>query len=707
MNSFLDIEQSALRLRRSLNIAHWPELKLLGGLRFFSKFASGDEINTESYLREFVPVLVDAARKSNPYEFLPDEVIQIEDFIKLVKSTGKEVVASADLIVFEQLRNGLANHGEAPQREMAGGKMTVAVNCLFVEYNPDLDLPPRGRILRLGVRAEKISSRSAEDDIVVRNPVDEPDDRFLTQARQSISAARRHIFQRFGLPPDKRYRFDFVVDSAGTRFTGDSLGVAFAVGAVAALAKIEVFREKLAVSQKTAFSGALSKEGTLNPIDEEALKLKIYRAFHSPLTHLVLPREHISNAWDYLSQLEKENPDRGLELVGADSLNAVVSDPRLLPTERLSVPAYAAQKLWSSRRSTLVEVPALIVLLAILFVIAAPARWMPWFDDNPAYAAVNLQINALEVFNRDSLLIWADTLECPAVIGSRCEVFNLDGGEGNEVLLMPLINEDCGLNSKLICYTESGTIRFVKYCITLNEYPGDTSGVLYSSGSLDVVEVNGAPLIITQLNHNHPSRSHIRFWTGSGDSLGWYIHAGVTELIMQKDLNGDGRNELIFKGINRRMSCASTFILNPDSAYGVSPPYYDLNVELNWVKRGNQLKYVLFPVTDLGKIDLIYGYNDTWPPFIVERIKGFLDVRVGESDLRGPGTVVDYSLDYYMRAIAARCSDGFIKRRGELVAMDSLPPVDLHEYQILLRDRVTYWIDTTWITEGQLRSRTK
>ena len=66
---YLEIEQSAARLRVYLRSASRPELKMLVGLSFFSLYANGTMTSLEANIREFIPSLVESARLCRGDEF--------------------------------------------------------------------------------------------------------------------------------------------------------------------------------------------------------------------------------------------------------------------------------------------------------------------------------------------------------------------------------------------------------------------------------------------------------------------------------------------------------------------------------------------------------------------------------------------------------------------------------------------------------------
>ena len=715
MGPVLKVEQQAIRLRHHLRIAQLPELEILCGLRFFELLAHESGATLESYVREFVPLLAIAAKKATPAEFLPEELESLRGLVRQLEERASDVVFPDDLTAIKQLVDSIETDGSQISTYAEQGKGTVRVTCLFIEYYPDLDLDPRGRLLDLHVSASAISSRAEEDDVAVRNPISEPDDRFLEQARDSIKAARAYLHDRYGLSLRKRYRFDFSVVSTGARFTGDSLGVAFAVGAIAAVAKIEVFLEQLTVSPDVAFSGALFADGKLAPIDTEALKLKIYRAFHSGIQYLVIPQEHMTDAHEYVSELEKQCPGRKLELLGADTFESVASDLRLVKAERSSPLVYLARKAWKAKRSRWVEVPALLVLAAILAFLLIPDRYMPWFDDNPAFAFINVAENSLEAYNRDSVLVWSDTLLCTVSPRTRPipnwpgygHVFDCDSDGRNEVVCFPRIEDDCEDRSWIRFYSSDGELRFERFAPLIGKTPVDTAGVLYDAGGLFLTHVASQPVLISQVVQELPARMHIRLWNGDGDSLGWYIHWGHGQFQRAVDLDHDGREELLFLCFNNKMKCTALLALNPDSVQGLSPFPQQPGRDYSWVVPGNQCGYVLFPVSDIGRVpgELPLGYNSPGPTGIKISEHGLLKVYISESTESELSPEVIYFLDHRLRVVKVVFTDILRTRRQELVAEGKLAAIeDWSAYLASIRDTVTYWTDSGWVTEGQLRA---
>lgn len=682
-----------------MTIALLPELKLLCGLRFFDRFDSETGAALESYLREFIPTLADAACKCNPDEFLPEEAASLARLLNLLKKQDPGGVNAEDLKKLETLHESILSSESRPESSIVEGKSRTVVTGLFAEYYPDLDLSPRGRLLNLAVSVTPISQKVADDDVNVRNPVEEPDDRFLEQARDSVHAARQYLLEKYGLSARRKYRFDFALNSTGARFTGDSLGVAFAVGAVVALSRIEVFRERLSVSPDVAFSGALSPGGELKKIDSEALKLKIYRAFHSDVKYLLIPREHITEAWKYLSELEEQAPERKLELVGADRLDAVVSDQRLVPAQRLSLPAFAARRAVRARRSMSVEVPALLVMLYLLICLIYPKAWIG-FDWNPQY--VKLTKTGFEALNADSVTLWSVEYECKSIEASSVyEIGDLDNDDKNEVAFAPAgpTVSPCKSDGNFYVYDDNGRHLFDRYCAVLRQYPGDSLLTRpYRISHIKFRQWRNTTIILTAINESYPARAHIRLWNTTGDSIGWYINSGAVKIsdshfLVLEDLG------FVFFGINNRTGSACLFVLPADSVYGVSPPYSDSVYGLENVRRGNQLYYLSFPPSDIN-VFLQQEYNSTREL----RFDSDQTIKAVTSECGGTmNCFIDYYLDENFRVTDVKLADDFVESR-QMMAKEGLMPDVGPMYTDSLLCKVTYWTDRGWVSEGELRA---
>jgi hypothetical protein len=703
LTDLLAIEHAAARLRQCLRNAPLAELKILCALRFAELLIKVPDRVQEPFLREFVPPLAQAAAKCRPQEFLPTESLTLKRLVDHLRNQNTSVVVPDDLAVISGLCDktltaesllSLPNSDPTiPVGAVRSSAYGITLRCLFVEHHPELGIEGRARILDLTVSASSISNKLPDDDVVLRNPLFEPDDSFRQQALQSIAAARQHLYGRYKLPLNKRYRFDFAIDSSGARFTGDSLGVAFAVGAIATLARLEVLRDLLSISHNVAFSGALSPEGELLPIDSEGLKLKVYRAFYSPIRFLIIPHTHLIDALKYEQELETECPGRRLELVGADTLDQVASDPRLVPVERSSAVTYAARKVWRAKRSPLVEVPALAVLAAIFYVLA-----LPYLNSNPSF--VRAEKNGISVYNKYSHLLWQKAFTCSidtSLQYSSTVLYDLNGDDTNEVAVIPYAESRCPEANRLFVFNSRGDTLYTRPCFISEAVGTDSTQRFYESPGLYIEKVDGVPTIVTLLYRNDPAQVDVKIWSVDGRLRGWYVNWGGCSLALVKDVDGDGIEDLWFMTCNNRMACSGFFVIRADSSFGVSPPYTEAITQTGTLQRGNQLRYTLFPTTDVGRFCLPTSFNH------VKRLAEIASNKYEIVMIEGPDLWAYYDFDNKGRVIKTYFTSQFEHRRDSLVQAKVLPSISWEDYQDSLIDAVLHWTDTGWIIEGQLQ----
>jgi len=149
--------------------------------------------------------------------------------------------------------------------------------------------------------------------------------------------------------------------------------------------------------------------------------------------------------------------------------------------------------------------------------------------------------------------------------------------------------------------------------------------------------------------------------------------------------------------INNPQSSAALFVLSADSSDGESPPYSDLKYPVTCVEKGNQLHYILFPPSDMCELADV-PYNT--PKYMVAESDSLLRVDVKQSKAND---FIDYYFDNRMRVVSAHPCDNFTMHHKALVAEGKLLPID-SQYFAHLRDTITYWTDSGWVTEGQLRA---
>jgi hypothetical protein len=291
-------------------------------------------------------------------------------------------------------------------------------------------------------------------------------------------------------------------------------------------------------------------------------------------------------------------------------------------------------------------------------------------------------------------------------------VLDLNGDNRNEVLFGPDASAACPESGWFFAFSDRGDSLFACDCLQRFEYPRDSvkpgEPEMWYGPKLDVIRIGGQLRIASSINNIYPARGHIKLWDSAGNQLGWYIHSGGAQFVMPHDLDGDGIEELVGAGFQNRMKGQALFVLPSRNFTGVSPPYSkDANgYDLSGVKRGTQLRYLFFPPSELARIDMPGDYQSSGILSRPDAREWNLSIAETKG-LRGTEMVydnLDYRLNNNFRVTQVLMSDVFVKRYRHLLASDSVPPVSLADYPDTLLNRVQYWTDSGFVSEGQLRA---
>ncbi|MCK4626416.1 MAG: hypothetical protein KAV00_13950, partial [Phycisphaerae bacterium] len=369
----------------------------------------------------------------------------------------------------------------------------------------------------------------------------------------------------------------------------------------------------------------------------------------------------------------------------------------IVRSEKVCMGTYVTRTAIKYSRATKVQVPLLIAMLYALTCLLFPKAWIG-FDWNPEY--VRVDTHGFTTFNKDSVPLWSHVYDFGELTsGSPWNVGDIDSDGDNEVLFAPTtttINEE---NAALYVYNYSGGLLWRRHCVILNQFPGDTMLLQsYNPGMIELVSVGDSVVVVTNVHECFPSRTHLKFWNAQGDSLGWYINGGSGGTKRVTLEMGDSM--YLRASINNRVGATVLMALRKNGSHGVSPPNLGVVLDSGFVTPGNQFAYILFPRTDITMAENLL-YNS--PCEIRFGADSTLEIVVHEDE-----SLKKYAVYYFLnsdfRVVEVRVSDRFISRRMALVDDGILPSVQWPTYRAHLLDAVTYWTDSGWVTEGELRA---
>ncbi len=510
-------------------------------------------------------------------------------------------------------------------------------HCLFVEkvvpYYP-VHLPSprtgassswRGRMRVLRGEVECLKKTAKTDKIAFENQIKSPDDPFIGVAFDSLKAVRR-IFKGEGLKKQAESYYDahFSIDDRGHSFTGDSIGIAFGLIAYTQLLKPEVMRQERLLAGDVTFTGGVTSDGKLTPVNEETLAIKVERAFFSHVRYLVLPEANASKARECVGELKRRFPNRRLHLITAEHLSELIENHNIIRPEKVCIGQFVVRKAYKYSRMTTIQLPFLAVLIWLFLALLFPKKFNPWFDWH--IARIEVLGNRFRTLNSLGQELWvSEEFSEPLNPGwydlvrthRRRTWWAIDtDGNGRDELFFNLWPG--GLRGMLLFYSDKGAQRWKKQAFVKTGYPGDvdykdiTANMSYGVQEIiPIIDKDSNIFVMTRAEWSPPVRHQFLLFDTAGNIVsGPYLHTGAPwpsgTRVMDRD--GDGEPEVYVKATNNRMSRAVLCVLDPKNLYGVSPPYDNELFQVSGMAKGSQLYYVAFPETELSQEEEVRNY---------------------------------------------------------------------------------------------------
>ncbi|MEP0828935.1 MAG: hypothetical protein HRF51_10475, partial [bacterium] len=382
------------------------------------------------------------------------------------------------------------------------------VNCLFVEKESDGN-STRGRLRVMEGNIRQSEADSPSHEVTFEGQIKTPDDPFVGVAYDALDALKA-LFRSRGekAKAETPYHAHFSIQESGHHFTGDSIGLAFALLSYAQAVKSDVTRHERLLPGDIAVTGSIDKAGRVLPVNNETLKLKIERAFFSPVRYLVLPEENHRAAVEILKEFQTRHPRRQLRLIAAERLGGAIDDRNIIRAEKVCMGEYITRVTLRTTRRAKVQVPILLALIYLLVCLIYPKAWI-WFDWNPA--AVSVERNGIVVVNSGGVALWedhnfdsdlqvADYYSDGVLAPQYVTISDFIDNENNEIVFAPIYK---GKANSIRLYSSSGKMLWEIEPFVVTTYPGDVQWSVrkershYAAAYLKKIEQSGETYIMT------------------------------------------------------------------------------------------------------------------------------------------------------------------------------------------------------------------
>jgi hypothetical protein len=172
----------------------------------------------------------------------------------------------------------------------------------------------------------------------------------------------------------------------------------------------------------------------------------------------------------------------------------------------------------------------------------------------------------------------------------------------------------------------------------------------------------------------------------SGKMVGEYWNAGYLLYCAFKDIDADGRDELVVAGVNNEYRGGCLAVFDPLRISGGSPQSGRFACE--GIGPGSELYYVTVPFTDVSEA-------------LGVAVAGLTHVSITKNDLISawyPPSLY-YEFDFGLACRQVYWGHGYELAHGDLVKAGKISSVLGPDYGKMLRDAVRWWNGSAWVSE--------
>lgn len=515
-----------------------------------------------------------------------------------------------------------------------------------------------------------------------------------------VAAARRLLADRFSRLKDQhvkgRVAFNRVELSHGGRSAGLAISALF-YGAVLRHARCRI---RVHVRPEVLLTGGVATDGTVRPVSEGGLPVKVRTAFFSPKARLAVPDVQLDAAQLTRDALLEEFPHGRLDLVGVERLDGLFYDRRLTKQRRIGWVRHASRRLWGRRK----EVAAGALVLGLLVVIGA-LLYGP-FDRDPALA--RFQGSTMLVENKSGRTL--EEIEVGRGLVRRVDEGKAEspaafadvvGNEARELFWGASLGEDARMDVLRAKAVGADTLlweRPLRFDVDFPNKP-EVSSPNFGIADLAAEDLNrdGHPELYALANHRpyFPSLL-LQLRPTDGTVQQRYLHPGhLRSGIEVVDVDDGPPPELLVGGHSNAFNDPVLAVLRPADLDGHAPTHGEYVA--GSPEPAPHVAYLRFPSTALQKqcptrYPMVFQIR---PAPVIEAVEIVTqDGRSPDEGAGRPRVITTLGYDLRPRSVGTggtydRLADS-LAQRGVLEAVPG--PGDLREYG----EEIQYWTGSGW-----------
>lgn len=470
--------------------------------------------------------------------------------------------------------------------------------------------PRLGKIItakgRIGITGEWSTFKRFKRIIAFEGRTLRAKDPFDDQLATAVDFAEGHFKQRLRIGELERlpreYHFSLLGGESSsnlrTRLTGGSAGLAFALLSLSSIDALGVRRGRRFIRSNVAFTGSVEADGSVRPVDKNALAAKVRSVFLSPCSSLVVPKDNLPEAAASLQEMKKQYPKRSFELVPIAHVLDAYDDERIVERKSFSTARVMLNKA-KRRKKHLAVASSFFVALITLLLLLPPrlahetsgyrlATGRVIFENSYRhdFSHYDLGYRVLDVPPKANPALDPDDTQSKAY-----QFFSGDvNGDGRDELLLASVESDstetnhCG-RFHVHLFTNDG--QFLLHSSRLD------SLVRAGGGERNVYRkfyyCHGEPIDLDGDKH----QDHFAFSLTDRDSspgviglisladgsLQSFVHCGYLPRFACGKFDRDGKMEIVAAGTSNGLNAAVVAVLDPAHMNGSSPDIFPQHFE--------------------------------------------------------------------------------------------------------------------------------
>ncbi len=574
------------------------------------------------------------------------------------------------------------------------------LNTLLVEADPVTGEDRHGWVLPLTVQAKPMAGLDNQPLVHFNNASLASRNELLNVAQDAVAAAEVLYHKEFGRSERALY-FNFSFPDKGSSFAGRSIGLALALLAYNQNLTVRDRRSHLRFRSTCAVTGNVSLRGDLEAAPGRGLKKKVEAAFFSHLRAVILPREALPEARDYVYQLVAAHPRRRLALIPADRLADLVGNDDLCAVEKAAFLGYALRHASVAFRYGATLAVGAGLLAAAVFMFRHPELQF-WKERTPA--TVSAVGDTVIVRNKDDQIIWKfrapqELTKFPTPDDFLAADVNDDGHP--ELICSLSFKGNERLTSPLYCFSDRGRrlwdFRAGRKLRTRDDLFSD----LYHARAIATVplEPGRGKGILIGATQSPWYPYHLALLDAQGRELGEFWNSGhfTRNAVAVEDLDADGLAEIVIGGQNNGHNAACLAVFDQHRMQGASPQKDTPRFEFLDLPPGTEDYYILMPPSPLSRLFAVRNYVTAINIQREEKTIEVLVVEHMEPYSEGRSYILRYLFDYDLHVLSCKPEDYYLSKLRELRTTNVLPEITRDEIASW-KDLVRYWDGTRWTT---------